>query len=93
MNTWGDVYHRYLHRGHDHGSAAHAADEWATRQKWACPNCATTMRRIDRVLCCDECDSTLPYPPAMPPNDQAQAAGRDSGQSSLQRQVGRDGGN
>lgn len=67
MNTWGDVYRRYLHRGHDHGSAAHAADEWATRQKWACPNCATTMRRIDRVLCCDECDSTLPYPPAAAP--------------------------
>jgi ribosomal protein L37AE/L43A len=79
MSTWGDVYHRYLHRGHDHGSAAHAADEWAARQKWPCPNCGTTMRRIDRVLCCDECDSTLAYPPAGEPNSKLSRVAAEDG--------------
>lgn len=30
---WGDVYRDYLARGHDHGSAAFAADQWVNRGK------------------------------------------------------------
>lgn len=40
--TWGDVYNRYLKSGHDHGSAAFAADQWQKRQhkdRWKhCPS-------------------------------------------------------
>lgn len=31
-DTWGSVYHRWLARGHDHGSAAYEADRWEARQ-------------------------------------------------------------
>lgn len=30
--TWGDVFLAYLSRGHDHGSAAYAADKWEMRE-------------------------------------------------------------
>lgn len=30
--TWGVIYRRHLRRGEDHGSAAHAADQWEKRQ-------------------------------------------------------------
>lgn len=29
--TWGDVFNRFLARGHDHGSAAYEADRWEKR--------------------------------------------------------------
>jgi hypothetical protein len=30
--SWGTVYSRYVSKGHDHGSAAYAADQWEKRQ-------------------------------------------------------------
>jgi len=37
---WGTIFNRYLARGHDHGSAAYAADQWEKRQqrdRWSSP--------------------------------------------------------
>lgn len=31
--TWGNIFNRYLARGHDHGSAAYNADRWEERKK------------------------------------------------------------
>ena len=33
--TWGYIYYKYLHKGHDHGSAAYMADMWERRHKCA----------------------------------------------------------
>lgn len=30
--TWGAVFNRYIAKGHDHASAAYAADQWEKRQ-------------------------------------------------------------
>ena len=29
--TWGDIFWRWVHKGSDHGYAAHKADEWEKR--------------------------------------------------------------
>lgn len=31
--AWGDIYRRFLRKGHDHGSAAFEADKWEKRAK------------------------------------------------------------
>lgn len=31
--TWGDIYHRWLRKGVDHGWAAMKADEWEKRKQ------------------------------------------------------------
>lgn len=33
--TWGDVYRRWLRKGHDHGSAAYEASKWEERRRGA----------------------------------------------------------
>lgn len=60
-NTWGAVFNHYLKHGHDHGSAAYAADQWEKRQRrdrWKdCPS--THCER--RGECCSphECSAKI----------------------------------
>lgn len=62
MSGWGAIYNRYLKRGHDHGSAAFAADQWEKRKdakRWSrCPS--THCERAQECRSPHECSATLP---------------------------------
>lgn len=40
--TWGDIYKRWLAKGHDHGSAAEKADAWERRVATDARTCTST---------------------------------------------------
>ena len=49
MTTWGEIYHRALSRGEDHGYAAHLADQWEKRM-------ARSTNKISVEIDLFECD-------------------------------------
>ena len=42
VRTWGDIYNRWLVKGHDHGSAAEKADAWERRVLSGNRSCTST---------------------------------------------------
>ena len=61
MSSWGVVYNRYLRRGHDHGSAAFAAEQWEKRKhkdRWK--NCPSThCERRGECASPNECSARI----------------------------------
>ncbi|NTJ46555.1 hypothetical protein G6K93_05945 [Agrobacterium rhizogenes] len=46
--SWGAIFSRYIAKGHDHGSAAYAADQWERRQARAHQRTMTTLPYVYR---------------------------------------------